>query len=80
MRLLRMGVNRVMIETWNEFHEGTDIAHSREYGRHYLELNRQYADLFKARYVPPPFKGPSPTSQRSAWISVNLKIPRIRWG
>lgn len=58
MRLLRMGVNRVMIETWNEFHEGTDIAHSKEYGRHYLELNRHYADLYKARYVPPPIQGP----------------------
>ena len=58
MRLLRLGVNRAMIETWNEFHEGTDIAHSKEYGRHYLELNRQYADLFKSRYVPPPIQGP----------------------
>jgi hypothetical protein len=37
----------VVIETWNEFHEGTDIADSREYGRQYLELTRKYVDQFK---------------------------------
>ncbi len=26
------------VETWNEFHEATDVAPSREYGRQYLEL------------------------------------------
>lgn len=41
----------VMIETWNEFHEGTEIAASREYGRTYLALNRTYADLFKSGVV-----------------------------
>lgn len=38
----------VMVETWNEFHEGTDVAESREYGRQYIELTRKYADLFHA--------------------------------
>jgi hypothetical protein len=37
----------VMVETWNEFHEGSDVAESREYGRLYIELTRKYADLFK---------------------------------
>jgi hypothetical protein len=41
----------VMIETWNEFHEGTEIAASREYDRTYLTLNRTYADLFKSGVV-----------------------------
>jgi len=41
----------VMIETWNEFHEGTEIAASREYGRAYLTMNRTYADLFKSGAV-----------------------------
>lgn len=36
----------VMIETWNEFHEGTDVAPSQEYGRQYVELTREYADMF----------------------------------
>lgn len=38
----------VHIETWNEFHEGTDIAESAEYGRQYIELTRYYADRFHA--------------------------------
>jgi hypothetical protein len=38
----------VHVETWNEFHEGTDVCHSREYGRQYIELTRKFADLFHA--------------------------------
>ena len=38
----------VMIETWNEFHEGTDIAESREYGRDYLAMNRECVAQFKS--------------------------------
>jgi hypothetical protein len=37
----------VMIETWNEFHEGTDIAASREYGRQYIELTWTYVQRYK---------------------------------
>ena len=44
---LKRPSNIVMIETWNEFHEGTDVAESREYGRQYIELTRKYADQFK---------------------------------
>jgi hypothetical protein len=39
----------VVIETWNEFHEGTDIAESREYGRQYIEMTRKYVDIFRRR-------------------------------
>ncbi len=35
-----------MVETWNEFHEGTDVAHSLEYGRQYIELTARYARMF----------------------------------
>jgi len=38
----------VMVETWNEFHEGTDVAESKESGRKYIDLTRKYADLFHA--------------------------------
>lgn len=38
----------VCIETWNELHEGTDIAHSKEYGRQYIDITREYARLWKA--------------------------------
>ena len=37
-----------MVETWNEFHEGTDVANSRETGRQYIDLTRKYADAFTA--------------------------------
>jgi hypothetical protein len=47
-----------MIETWNEFHEGTDVAASMEYGRQYIELNRRHVDLFKAGIRPPRPRGP----------------------
>lgn len=47
----------VTIETWNEFHEGTEIADSLEYGRDYLALNRQYVDMFKSgALMPGPFR------------------------
>jgi hypothetical protein len=36
----------VHVETWNEWHEGTDIADSREYGRKYIVLTRVLADLW----------------------------------
>jgi len=36
----------VHVETWNEWHEGTDVAHSREYGRSYIVLTRLFADLW----------------------------------
>jgi hypothetical protein len=58
LRLLRRPANFVMVETWNEWHEGTDIAESKEYGRRYVELTRKYSDLFKRGWRPPWPKGP----------------------
>lgn len=50
-QILRMNPKRrpfiVMIETWNELHEGTDICPSREYGDQYVRLNARYADMFR---------------------------------
>jgi len=37
------------VETWNEWHEGTDVAHSREYGRSYIVLTRLFADMWRAK-------------------------------
>ena len=51
-KFLRRPSNFVMIETWNEFHEGTDIAESKEYGRRYIELTRKYSELFKKGWKP----------------------------
>ena len=52
-RFLSRPSNIAFIETWNEFHEGTDIANSKEYGKAYIELNRKYSDLFKSGSVFP---------------------------
>lgn len=46
-QFLQKPCNFVMLETWNEFHEGTDIAESKEYGRQYIELTRKFAGEFK---------------------------------
>jgi len=48
LRAIRSGKRIVLIETWNEMHEGTDICRSREYGRKYLRLTRKYVRLFKS--------------------------------
>lgn len=48
------------VETWNEFHEGTGIAETREQGRSYLDLTRQLAQDFKRGYAAPtPYTGAS---------------------
>lgn len=39
----------VHVETWNEWHEGTDIAESREYGRQYIDLTRRFAERWHAK-------------------------------
>ncbi|MGZ8901750.1 MAG: DUF5010 domain-containing protein, partial [Limisphaerales bacterium] len=58
IKLLRRPTGFVMVETWNEWHEGTDIAESREYARKYIQLTRKYSDLFKEGWIPPWPKGP----------------------
>jgi len=58
LKLLRRPVNFVMVETWNEWHEGTDVAESKEYGRKFIELTRKYSDRFKQGWRPPWPKGP----------------------
>ncbi len=40
--------NIVLIETWNEFHEGTDIAPTQEFGRQYVDDTALYIDRWKA--------------------------------
>ncbi len=57
LKFLRHPSNFVMLETWSEFHEGTDICESREYGRQYIDLTRKYARLFKQGWKPPLGRG-----------------------
>jgi hypothetical protein len=69
LKLLRRAPNFVMIETWNEWHEGTDIAESKEYGRKFIELTRKYADLYRQGWKPAPPKGPF-TGANSVMITL----------
>jgi hypothetical protein len=52
-RALESDAHIVLIETWNEMHEGTTICESREYGRQYIDLTRTYVDHFKRGDGPP---------------------------
>lgn len=38
-----------IIETWNEWHEGTDVAPSKEYGRQYVDLTKRYAGMWHSK-------------------------------
>ena len=38
----------VLLETWNEFHEGTDVAASREFGTAYITLTAENAARWKS--------------------------------
>lgn len=48
-KILNEDINIVLIETWNEMHEGTDICESKEYGRDYIELTAKFIQAFKAK-------------------------------
>lgn len=51
-QVLRSSAKMVLIETWNEMHEGTDICESIEFGRQYIDLTREYVDMFKKGMQP----------------------------
>jgi len=56
----------VHIETWNEWHEGTDVADSREYGRTYIDLTRKYAAMFR-QGVRAPIRGQYASAAEVRW-------------
>lgn len=45
--IIGTGASLVTIETWNEWHEGSEIAFSKEYGKKYLNMTAEYIDLWK---------------------------------
>jgi len=74
-KLLRMAPARrpwiVHIETWNEWHEGTDIARSDEYGNHYITATTKYAKMFHAK-VRLQKSGPFANADRVRWSGRSL--------
>jgi hypothetical protein len=71
LKFLRQPTHFVMVETWDEWHEGTDVAESRESGRRYIELTRMYANLFKQGWSPSWPKGPYITASS---VSISLDV------
>ncbi len=58
LKVLRRAPRIVILETWNEFHEGTSIAESREHGRQYIDLTREFVEQFRRGVVPSASDGP----------------------
>ncbi|HKM51777.1 MAG TPA: DUF5010 domain-containing protein [Isosphaeraceae bacterium] len=52
LKVLRRAPRIVILETWNEFHEGTSIAESREHGRQYIDLTRKFVEQFRRGAAP----------------------------
>ncbi|HOQ87045.1 MAG TPA: DUF5010 domain-containing protein [Phycisphaerae bacterium] len=75
-RLLRMKTARrpwiVHVETWNEWHEGTDIARSEEYGDHYIRATARYAQMFRAGTQLDP-QGPFARAARVRWFGRQVE-------
>lgn len=46
------GTPWTVIETWDEYHEATDISETVQYGRTYLDLTREYSADFKNGTIP----------------------------
>lgn len=46
-KMIGTGVTLVTIETWNEWHEGSEIANSQEYKKKYLKMTAEYIELWK---------------------------------
>jgi hypothetical protein len=62
----------VHLETWNEWHEGTDIARSRAWGDRYLQLTARLADRFRHRERVPP-TGPFARAERVRWDGTHVE-------
>lgn len=42
----------IVIETWNEYYEATEISETLQYGRKYLELTKEFISYFKEGEIP----------------------------
>ncbi len=64
----------VLVETWNELHEGTDICVSKEYGRQYIRLTAKYAKMFHDGLVLPK-TGPFSHAKEVQWQADRSTAP-----
>jgi len=54
--------NIILLETWNEMYEATDIDESAEYGRQYINLTSYYSNLWRGRNNASQFTTPTPVT------------------
>ena len=66
----------VLLETWNQWEQGTAIAPSREYGDQYVRMTRKWADLFHSGFYAklPPVPGPYRDANRVSWFAATTTI------
>lgn len=57
----------VVIETWNNFHEGSEICESREFGRTYLDKTTGFIDRFKKGELVLNPEGPWSRAVKAVW-------------
>ncbi|HMF31303.1 MAG TPA: hypothetical protein VKK79_07815 [Candidatus Lokiarchaeia archaeon] len=55
--LMNEGATWIHVETWNEYHEGTDISWTQEYGDQWINATREMADIFHQMHGVIPFAG-----------------------
>jgi hypothetical protein len=56
----------LVIETWNEYHEATEIAETIQYGRQYLDMTHRFSQYFKSGQMSPELSLASPFSESSS--------------
>lgn len=49
-----IGPHSILITSWNEWHEGTEIEPSREYGFEYINATRRFIEEYKGTPIPEP--------------------------
>lgn len=66
----------VHLETWNEYHEGSQICETIEYGRQYIQATRKFTDLFRegVRWQPADLQDGRHTVQATPQRSDGLSI------
>lgn len=63
-----------VIETWNGFHEGTEICESQEHGRRYLDATKTFVEKFHRGETIPNPKGPY-TGSRAVGFNLRYTPP-----
>ncbi|MEM0050967.1 MAG: endo-1,3-alpha-glucanase family glycosylhydrolase [Sulfolobales archaeon] len=73
---LELSVKYVLITSWNELHEGTEVEPTREYGFKYLEMTRDYVSKLKnlsIEGIPQPRLGLTTSNWSKEYFYIKLR-------